>query len=288
MSLLAKIFVVIQTILIMVFLGMTSTLYQHRRDWRTSYQKLKNRYTVMVSRAQKEVQALRTYALAKDSLISSKEREVRSLKTQLDQEIARAQAATQRYNEKAGEFTKMQGDFTGLSARLQEALQRNSQLQDRKTELEGLLEVATTRRERAEGQVSRLTVLNTSLETDLGDLRKEFADTRRLLREKELLISMAEGAGVNFELLVPGPPVPAIDGTVVAVKTDVNPPLVLLSVGSQEKVERGFHFSIRRGNKFVGKVVVERVLSNSCGCRVLFTADGETIQANDAAATRLQ
>ena len=39
---------------------------------------------------------------------------------------------------------------------------------------------------------------------------------------------------------------------------------------------------------FVGKVVVEKVLRDSCGCRVLFTKEGESIQVGDAAATRLQ
>lgn len=288
MSLLAKIFIVIQTVLVMVYLGMTATLYQHRRDWRTSYQKLKHRYTTAVSRSQKEIQALRTYVIAKDELVASKEREVRSLKTSLDQQVALAQRNNQLYQEKSAEFTQLNQNFTNLSRNLQDANTRNQQLDQRKQELEGLLDVATTRRETAEGQVARLTTLNTSLEQDLGDLRTQFADTRRQLREKELLISMAEGAGVDFELLVPGPPVPAIDGNVVAIKTDVSPPLVLLSVGIDDKVERGFHFSIYRGSQFIGKVVVERVLRDSAGCRVLFTADGQQIQAGDNAATRLQ
>jgi hypothetical protein len=288
MSLLAKIFIVIQTVLIMVYLGMTATLYQHRRDWRTSYQKLRHRYTTAVSRAQKEIQALRTYVIAKDDLVTSKEREVRSLKTALDQQVALAQRNNQLFQQKSGEFDQLNQNFTNLNQRLQEAMQHNSQLQDRKTELEGLLEVATNRRETAEGQVARLTTLNTSLETDLADLRTQFTDTRRQLREKELLISMAEGAGVDFETLVPGPPVPAIDGQVVAVKSDVSPPLVLLSVGSDDHVERGFHFSIYRGSQFVGKVIVERVLKDSAGCRVLFTADGQQIQPGDSCATRLQ
>jgi len=288
MSLLAKIFIVMQTVLVMVYLGMTATLYQHRRDWRTSYQKLKTRYTVAVQRASKEIQALHTYVTAKDELVASKEREVRSLKTALDQQVALAQRNNQLFQGKSEEFGREQANNSQLSTRLSEAMRVNQQLNDRKTELEGLLEVATNRREVAEGQVARLTTLNTSLETDLSDLRTQFADTRRQLREKELLISMAEGAGVDFEQLVQGPPVPAIDGNVVAVKADVAPPLVLLSVGTDERVERGFHFSIYRGSQFIGKVIVERVLRDGAGCRVLFTADGQTIQPGDSAATRLQ
>jgi hypothetical protein len=59
-------------------------------------------------------------------------------------------------------------------------------------------------------------------------------------------------------------------------------------VGSDDKVEKGFHFSIYRGAEFVGKVVVAKVLKDTCGCRVLFVRKGETIRVGDSAATRLQ
>jgi hypothetical protein len=288
MSLLAKIFIVLQTILVMVYLGMTATLYQHRRDWRTSYMKLKGRYQTAVSRAAKEIDALRTFVQAKNELVSAKEREVRSLKTQLDQALQTSQRNANLFQEKSREFSELRDNFTALSGNLEDAQNINEKLQARQEELEGLLDTATTRRETAEGQVARLTNLTTELEADLGDLRKSFAENRRLLREKELLIAMAEDQGVNFAQLLPGPPVPAIDGKVVAVKTDIDPPLVLLSVGADDKVEQGFRFSVYRGSTFVGKVVVEKVLRDSAGCRVLFTADGQSISAGDNAATRLQ
>ncbi len=288
MSLLAKVFVVIQTVLIMVYLGMTASLYQHRRDWRTSYMKLKGRYQTAVSRAAKEIDALRTFVSAKGELVSAKKREVRSLKTELDHALQTSHRNHNLFIEKSKEASQIRDNLNRLSNRLDQAMQNNENLQTRKEELEGLLDTATTRREIAEGQVARLSNLTTSLEQDLGDMRKSYASNRRLLREKELLISMAESQGVNFAQLLPGPPVPAIDGKVVAVKTDLDPPLVLLSVGADDKVEQGFRFSIYRGSTFVGKVVVEKVLRDSAGCRVLFTSKGGNIQAGDSAATRLQ
>ena len=107
-------------------------------------------------------------------------------------------------------------------------------------------------------------------------------------KERQALLAMLEDAGVNVTWILDGPPMPAIDARVAAVKNDVNPNLVLLSVGSDEKVEKGFHFSIYRGTEFVGKVVVEKVLAASSGCRVLFTRDGQTIRQGDSAATRLR
>ena len=102
------------------------------------------------------------------------------------------------------------------------------------------------------------------------------------------MVAMVQETSPNLEPLVAGPPVPAIDARVTSVKDDVSPALVLLSVGSDDKVEKGFHFSVYRGSEFVGKVIVEKVLKDSSGCRVLFTKEGSRIQAGDSAATRLQ
>lgn len=288
MSLLAKVFVVIQAILVMVYLGMTSALYQHRRDWRTSYMKLKHRYSTAVSRGQKEIDALRNFVKAKNELVTAKEREVRSLKSRLDTAISTAQRNANRLRAESIRADKESGRADALLASNNKLVSSNSKLETRKKELEAALKIAGRRMSTAEGQVARLSNLTTSLEQDIASLRKVYAKDRKKLREKELLIAMAESQGVNFATLLPGPPVPAIDGKVVAIKADIKPQLVLLSVGSDDRVEQGFRFSIYRKSKFIGKVIVERVLRDSAGCRVLFTAEGSEIKQGDSAATRLQ
>jgi hypothetical protein len=124
-----------------------------------------------------------------------------------------------------------------------------------------------------------------SLESDLAELRQDFATTRKNLKERKLMLALGEE---TREKLQAGPPVPLIDAKVAAVRADVTPQLVLLTVGSDDKVEKGFHFSIYRGSDFVAKVVVEKVLKDSCGCRTLYIRDGQSIQTGDCAATRLQ
>lgn len=143
----------------------------------------------------------------------------------------------------------------------------------------------------AEAQAARLTRLETKLEKDLSDLRVAYRDTRKALKEKELVVAQfldASGDSGVGHAFIAGPPVPAIDAVVSAVKDDVSPALVLLSAGSDDKVEKGFHFSVYRGSSFVGKVIVEKVLRDACGCRVLFTKEGESVRPGDSAATRLQ
>ena len=288
MSLLAKVFVVIMTVLIMVYLGVSATLYQHRRDWRSGYAKLKERYKTSVQLASKEIDTLRAGVRAKNEFIGLKQQEVSDLKKELDRQN--------------GELVKVKSDLNGANSRYDDMSRKfdssekaKSQLQEeitkqraRNDELQTNLDTATRRREIAEGQVARLTQYKATLEKDLGDMRQSFAETRNKLKQTEMTIAMLEDKGVNIVSIIAGPPVPAIDARVAGVKTDVTPGLVLLSVGSDDKVEKGFHFSIYRGSEFIGKVVVEKVLKDSCGCRVLFTKEGATINAGDSAATRLQ
>lgn len=144
-------------------------------------------------------------------------------------------------------------------------------------------------RERLEREVHHLKLVVAERAAEVELLRKNLDDAqRRLNEERRLLASYGYCEGCRVQNLVSGPPVPAIDATVAAVKADVSPALLLLSVGSDDRVEKGFHFSIYRGTTFIGKAVVEKVLRGSCGCRVLFLRDGETILPGDSAATRLQ
>ncbi|MBI3724934.1 hypothetical protein HY251_13410 [bacterium] len=134
--------------------------------------------------------------------------------------------------------------------------------------------------ERAERELRKL-------QKDLDDLRVSYADTRRSLKEKEIVLATMEERGWNvLSRGGRGRDVPAIDAKVVAVDDSV-PPRVVLSVGAEDKVEEGFQFSVYRGSEFVGKVRVERVGRESSTGRVLFTKEDARISAGDSAATRL-
>jgi hypothetical protein len=217
-----------------------------------------------------------------------KEGEVRQLKDQLAVQMTITRDMGTKFLLEQKRYEDLNRQFESTNSLLSQSQKDLTSSRQRNDELTGNLDSANKRREVAEGQVARLIQLNSELQKNLGDLRASYADTRKALRDKELLIAMAEEQGVNFSRLLPGPPVPPIDGKVAAIKDDMNPPLVLLSVGSDDKVEKGFQFSIYRNSEFIGKVVVEKVLKDSCGCRVLFTKEGQKIQSGDSAATRLQ
>ena len=143
-------------------------------------------------------------------------------------------------------------------------------------------------KETAEAQVARLISQKAALEKDLAEVRKDYSDTKQRLLDMQLVMEELERQGIPVgTLVVNHKPVPPINGKVAGVKTDVSPALVLLTVGKDDKVEKGFQFTVYRGAEFVGKVVVEKVNADSAGCRVLFSAPGKVIKAGDDVATRL-
>lgn len=140
---------------------------------------------------------------------------------------------------------------------------------------------------------SEVLLLHEQLAAERARAEQALAGQRAARREADLLQHALEAshlidASASGAFLTPLPQPPKIDGQVQAVDDFADPPLVLLSVGGDDRVERGFQFSVYRESQFKGKVVVERVLRDSCGCRVLFVAEGQAIRVGDAATTRLE
>jgi len=91
----------------------------------------------------------------------------------------------------------------------------------------------------------------------------------------------SDSPGSGTDIIHIGPP---IDAVVQAVRSEER--LVVLSVGTDQKVREGFQFTIYRRKKFVGKVQVIKVYEDVAGGRILFTQRGESIQVGDQATTQ--
>jgi hypothetical protein len=132
-------------------------------------------------------------------------------------------------------------------------------------------------RARLEGDLKRANADVAEKERQLADATKERDNLRA---EKDALVKL----GVPVEKLI-GNNVPAIEGKVSQV--DQAGTFVVLSVGEGEGVKIGFPFDIYRGKEYVGRVVVDNVLPDSCTARVTMRNKGMSFQAMDNATTRL-
>jgi hypothetical protein len=118
----------------------------------------------------------------------------------------------------------------------------------------------------------------------MDELRAENARLREELDEKTRTIAKLNDAGVPVaDMVVDLSAGPEIQGKVLAVRPAAG--LLMLSVGSDQKVEKGFRFFICRGERYIGKVEVEKVFNNMPSARILRDQTKEPIKQGDDAAT---
>lgn len=288
MSLLGKIFVVVVTVLSLVFLGVESANYYHHTNWREATERLRERYQKVVEAKNGEIERLNGSIKSMDDTLKSLNANVAQLKDL-------NKATEDRVTNKSEEFNKLRGDHDqvlGQNKVLGDSIQsKDKDIADKGATIDQLrqdLNTALGNKDTAEAQVARLIGQKAALEKDLGEVRKEYSDTKQKLLDMQLVMDQLERQGIPVSTLVMNhKPVPRINAKVAGVKSDATPALVLLTAGKDDKVEKGFIFHVYRGSEFIGNVLVEKVNADSCGCRVLLTAQGKTIKAGDDAATQL-
>jgi septal ring factor EnvC (AmiA/AmiB activator) len=284
MSLLAKIFIVVVTVLSLVFLGVQATLYYHSNDWREAYERLEQRMKLSVQEKDDEIAKMRgQYSdLEKTkAAVDATLEQIRTVAKATDSALADKQAELNRLQQ---QYANLENSLKVLGASIDEKDKSIREYTARISTLEENLKTAQSEKELAEAQVARVTSIKVALEKDMGELRKDYTATKQKLLDSQLVLEDLERQGVPVSTLVINhKPLPPIRGKVAGVQSD----LVLLTVGKDDKVEKGFPFTVYRGNEFVAKVVVERVMADSAGCRVLFTAAGKNIKPGDDVATVL-
>lgn len=287
MSTMTKVFIVIQALLVMVYLGVSASLYQHRRDWRTSYQKLRERYALLARYSSQQVKLHEAAAAKNVKEISARSDKVRELKADLDNVLSEYQTKSQELIKINTEKRRYQENINKYATSNDNLATEIQNLEQRKRELEDDLREAKRKRKIVEFQVARLLAQKFDMEANLGELRRDFSGTRKDLRDTEVMIALAQEKGVDFTTLLDGPPVPLVRGTVAVVKANVEPALVLINVGSQDEVEAGYKFSVYREDQYVGRIIVENVVNDNAACRVEFVNEGQTVQVGDRVTTRI-
>jgi hypothetical protein len=129
-------------------------------------------------------------------------------------------------------------------------------LSDRSGELESLDELPAW----IESRSARAAARRDDLERALAEIARLQTALEELHRKTERLKALAGGRGPD--LRPEPPPVPRIHAVVTAVSSERN--LVTLSAGRLDFVRPGFEFTVYSGDRYVGKVVVDRVEEDHC------------------------
>jgi hypothetical protein len=282
MSTLTKVFVVLVLVISLVYLGVSATLFAHRADYKNWWEKEKVAHADDVKKADVKVKEMEADAVAKAKTIADR-----------DAAVAKAQGESENSKRELEnlntKFAKLSSDYTTLTA-LQDKLQannndlavKNDNLNKYLGEEKKLREDAQRVRDTVQAE---LLASNDRLEKaykDIAEMEKQLVSVSRDKNDIEQQLAYLRDRVPNIgDLAVE----PKIDGVVLGVSDKVN--LVLISVGSKDKVQVGFKFTVYRGSQYISKLVVDKVEDGWSACRELTDFRKDTIQQGDNVSTRV-
>jgi small nuclear ribonucleoprotein (snRNP)-like protein len=252
----AKIFIVVNLVLAVVFLGAASTLLGTIEDYKGKWDSVS-----------KDLAALKKSSEAKEKQLNDDIDAFKIKTTKLENEKSRLESAEKVRNEEwlslKTEFNKMSQTFETQASTLKDL---EKDLADARVEIAGLntkydKALSDTRAakqtsddlrndlERANGNIAQL-------EADLAATQKEKTELAEDNQKKANLIAMI-AAKIGSAAIAEMENMPDIRGQVTGVDEDLN--IVLVSVGVDDDVKVGFTMTVYRGGEYVGKLVIDKV-----------------------------
>jgi septal ring factor EnvC (AmiA/AmiB activator) len=282
MSTISKVFTVLNLVFSLVVVGTIGSMLSHTEDWRAKHAK-------EVEERAKQVDDLNKKIESANGDRNNYEAKNRDLTNQLADARSELTNATATADQLRNDNSQLRGSVDGIQASLKAV---ETQLGDVEARNKALMEAETAHRAtaataekdkldaqddraRIEGELKRANDDIAAKEKQIAELDATLGNLRA---EREALVKM----GMDIDKLVGGA-IPQIPAKVSAVGEG----FVVLSVGQNEGVQIGYPFDVYRGDRYVGRVLVEHVLPDSATARITMKNGDLAFQAGDAATTRL-
>ena len=288
MNTLSKVFVVLNLVFAIAFCFMTLTLYSKRVDFKDKWQKEQYAHEHTKVDLNNQISKLTEEKNKLTERVAHLDRDKREL-------FATNQDLQQQLKDKSNRLFETDNERRLLAERHQAQsidLKRRHDQIDRMHKIvltqQKALEIAKENMMRAESHRMEMENEYNNARQQLVAVQKEKARLEKDLHHHSWMIQTLRDHGVPVSQIVfaveAQPPTP-INGRVLAVRPEVN--LVMLSVGSDDKVKKGYRFTVYDGERYVGKVEVERVFSDMCSARILPDWTKEEIREGQDASTAL-
>ncbi|MCH2111808.1 MAG: hypothetical protein MK213_03035, partial [Planctomycetes bacterium] len=236
---------------------------------------------------------------------SAKDLEIGDLKGQLDELTRQNQSKADQIKQKDAsqaalssdleterqQNADMREDLGSIDSKLGDLEQNNQAMANRAAELERDNQSLRSERDDALDARDAATAAETAADERARSAEGVSSDLRLQLARS---VDRAESAEANLAAVarkynldinkIGGQP--DMDGVVLSASYDDNPAIVMINLGSSNKVRPGFTFDVYNGAKYKGRIRVEVVNSNNSSCTVDLPGDAQ-IGAGDRISTNL-
>lgn len=285
MSTVAKVFIVLNLVFAVIYVGISAALLAKQENWYHKFKDLEatktqdnEKWTAERNKLNSDITAART-EMAR--LAAEVQRLGDDNKTMTDEK----NAVYKQWEQSQAAHQELKEALTKLQVELSDTRQDNTRLSTENDTMKTALDEAVRVREDTKDHNQRLDRDLKDLRQILDDLEKRHIELAKRNRENENIISNYLSklkVSIPQELIS----APAISGRVVGVSSQFN--LVMLDVGENDQVRPGYEFTVYRGSTFVGRVKVDRVFPDMCACLALENFAKDDIKKGDEASTRVE
>jgi SMC interacting uncharacterized protein involved in chromosome segregation len=281
MSVIAKILIVLNLVLAVVFLGASATFLGQQESWKKKHDDIKTASAAEIADLKAQRDGANRTARDQETLASQRQEQIAEVQGILQAKESEYTQITERYSTLLGQYERLSQTYKDAIALNDSLTQQKNALINEKdaalTEKRNAIEemnAAVTERKRVEGELE-------SAQMDKSELAKrmtELADQHE--SQTVLLEAYVEKFGSLADVMNP----PTIKARVTAVDNNLN--IVMLSVGRDDGVKKGFAFTVYRGNEYIGKVIIDKVEADYASGYSVKELEQGAIQVGDDATTR--
>jgi outer membrane murein-binding lipoprotein Lpp len=281
MSVVAKILVVLNLVLAIVFLGAAATFLGAQESWKVKYEE----YEVETTKKIDTITAARDlankrYNDARVEAANAAGEKDKAVEVQRRIE-GENEKITNEHNDLLGKYDKLSQAQKDLVATNEKLTNDIKALTSQKDEAIAAKAEAVKAMNDAVTEQRRLKALGDEKDDTIAALEKKITDLGEMIEGLNLKLAAYKDRIGDLPDMIGMEPIKA---KVTSVSAQYN--IVMLSVGRDDHVKPGYEFTIYRGNEYVGKVVIDRVEKDYCSGQSKKELEKSPIQAGDDATTR--
>lgn len=277
------VFIILNLVLAAAFLGYTSHAHETNKNWRTEYESLENSSAEEISGLQVDLANAR-------AATANAEEEADTFREQRDTHKARLDAVEADLAAANEENAQLRSEVAGINATLDNFRSDIETANNLRVEAVAARDEALRAQADAEEAMQAAVLAQRDAEDERDAANQSFADLQMNYDE---LTAAREALQTDFDVLVAMTNTniddiksqPLVPATVVDLSREIEPGLVVLNVGQNRGVKRGWTFQIYRDGAYKGEVRVDNV-DETMSSALIIRDNG--IEQGDSANTRLQ
>ncbi|HYC78360.1 MAG TPA: hypothetical protein VEI02_12105 [Planctomycetota bacterium] len=283
MSQIARVFAVLNLVLAAGFLFAAGTFLGTKADYIAQLNTEKDAHRATEARLQAEL----TKRDADIANLTTNNAGLREQKSTLEATIAGQKAqleanATELSNKNV-QITNLTNDIASLT----DVNRRQGDDKNRLVEENNKLrtDIAAAQAAEREAKAAETLAKSTIIEREntIAQNERDLTSSKNRIHELDLQVDWARGQGLDFTKFLKMEPIH--DARVIAYDSGMK--LAQFNVGSKQGVARGYTFDVVRGDRYIGRVVIDQVYENTSAGKLQMAAEGQAPMVGDRGTTTL-